>query len=1017
MRSARPPYSSILESDVSNFAGERRDTGNLKIDLQRSLQLLDEAVGVSPSSPSGRSRVTRHTNVLQPKASSSLLEPVSRRFVQDVRPTQRAGQLPSFGASIFHSPASIRSSSVMSPVLASPAGRSLLKQPLNQTDYDEVQELSATYDERRQVLPEAQASFMLDESQLTSTNAALLLSEGSTDLANLGGIYVDFETATRDHMADNRAFDLVGAFIQILESQTCVLKKLIDKVAGSQQRFKQVHTTYTLLCSELCTWRLVDSLYRDIVETEAKEATAGSLFGDGSESMNVDDDAANPMQDHQDSLAGHGSEKLLVDRLFELSANIRRRQVVVDWLETEAGHKLADLGGKVQFYRDGSTAAWENTLHVLKKTAGGRSFGVRGASSSLVTELDPDAPHRQGKDLHHLDKEDEICLLKNVFAGIRAGKLDEAQALCVRCGQAWRAASLEGWRLYHDPNFSAASSTVSGEPALAIEGNLHRDIWKSMCWSIAEQESVHVYERAVYASLSGNLAKMLPVCESWEDCLWAYFRASIDLQMEQHVRLSAANAATTDRAFVPLPDDYWNRNVTLEKIFEEVECQSERTRKEGQTCYHLMQKFIILNDVKGLLAVMRGLLRSPAGTAQPAHLLRFMAHLVLFLKKIGRLMVLGVEDGDAVIAAYVRQLVADKRQDLVATYTALLPPEQQVEAYASFLEGIRDRSARVRCLDLASDAGLDTCTITKALVENVLAKSAARFDITAGASSAKDFTTSENDLVCIDALEWLTFDPLQRVEAIVKANCVMRAFIAMGKLAAARDAFTRVPADFVELVVAQQDERQVASAVASNAVKEYLCIRAYLDAQDAFNDWFQHFHNKKPQPPQPEAAAAGFAERVAQEQRAKQHDGDVQRWTAASQLQATTTVEKLYNVLLFPNGGWMVDVGPGGPATDGSITADDDQGNREDQLSALRRLCLPMVSTLLVTVFTATGRHSECLRLADLIASEQHRLYEAFTKDDLRRLLQRLRESSLALLDANTDPLGYGSAGRGVAMA
>jgi len=49
----------------------------------------------------------------------------------------------------------------------------------------------------------------------------------------------------------------------------------------------------------------------------------------------------------------------------------------------------------------------------------------------------------------------------------------------------------------------------------------------------------------------------------------------------------------------------------------------------------------------------------------------------------------------------------------------------------------------------------------------------------------------------------------------------------MGKLTAARDAFARVPADFVEAVIAQQEGPR-ASAVASNAVKEYLCIRAYL---------------------------------------------------------------------------------------------------------------------------------------------------------------------------------------------
>lgn len=31
----------------------------------------------------------------------------------------------------------------------------------------------------------------------------------------------------------------------------------------------------------------------------------------------------------------------------------------------------------------------------------------------------------------------------------------QAQRLCKRCGQAWRAATLEGWKLYHDPNLTS----------------------------------------------------------------------------------------------------------------------------------------------------------------------------------------------------------------------------------------------------------------------------------------------------------------------------------------------------------------------------------------------------------------------------------------------------------------------------------------------------------------------------------------------------------------------------------
>lgn len=39
------------------------------------------------------------------------------------------------------------------------------------------------------------------------------------------------------------------------------------------------------------------------------------------------------------------------------------------------------------------------------------------------------------------------------------------------------------------------------------------------------------HEVAVYAALCGHVARVLPVCGSWEDSAWAYFRAWLDLSV------------------------------------------------------------------------------------------------------------------------------------------------------------------------------------------------------------------------------------------------------------------------------------------------------------------------------------------------------------------------------------------------------------------------------------------------------------------------------------------------------
>lgn len=42
-----------------------------------------------------------------------------------------------------------------------------------------------------------------------------------------------------------------------------------------------------------------------------------------------------------------------------------------------------------------------------------------------------------------------------------------------------------------------------------------------------------VHERAVFATLSGNLEQMTPVCkQTWEDMLWAYYTVMVDYEID-----------------------------------------------------------------------------------------------------------------------------------------------------------------------------------------------------------------------------------------------------------------------------------------------------------------------------------------------------------------------------------------------------------------------------------------------------------------------------------------------------
>ena len=138
---------------------------------------------------------------------------------------------------------------------------------------------------------------------------------------------------------------------------------------------------------------------------------------------------------------------MLINKLFSSDRALREGQIVVDWLEANARYDF-ESKARMDYFSDG-LLAFENTLAVLKD----QSKGDRSYRRPIVSQLDPDAPRREGKPLHDQDVQDQTQMLKTMFLCIRAGLLETAQELCIKMGQAWRAAALEGWKLFHDPNY------------------------------------------------------------------------------------------------------------------------------------------------------------------------------------------------------------------------------------------------------------------------------------------------------------------------------------------------------------------------------------------------------------------------------------------------------------------------------------------------------------------------------------------------------------------------------------
>ncbi|KAM5171329.1 nuclear pore complex protein Nup107 isoform 1-T1 [Mantella aurantiaca] len=756
-------------------------------------------------------------------------------------------------------------------------------------------------------------------------------------------------------LPSSSVFELIEEYETMCCEQVGLLKKIVSRVTPGQQKFSKTASMLWLLRQEMVTWRLIASLYRDRIQTATEDE---NMF---------------------DIAAPNASEKMIMDKLFERDALVRQSQLVVDWLESIAKDEVGDFSENIEYYS--KAVYWENTLSSLKK----RSISALGSGRPLVSELDPDAPIRQKLPLDDLDREDDIRLLKYLFTLIRAGMTDEAQRLCKRCGQSWRAATLEGWKLYHDPNITGG---VELQP---VEGNPHRCVWKACCWRMADDEQFSRFERAIYATLSGNLKQLLPVCETWEDTVWAYFRVMVDSLVEQEIRASLVSSCEEDE----LPREYLEAHWTLDKVFEELQATDKmRVLEENKEHYHIIQKYIILGDVDGLMDEFSEWL-SKGRTLLLGHLLRFMTHLILFFRTLG--LQTKEEVSVEVLKTYIQRLVNDKHITLIAFYVSHLPQELAITQYAAFLENVTEPEQRHQCLELAKEAGLNVATITKTVVENTRKKDSGEFthhDLAPALASA----TSEANRAKIDVMDWLVFDPAQRAEALKQSNAIIRKFLASKKHDAAKEVFAKIPSESIAEIYSQWEEQGMDSILPAeddNAIREHLCIRAYLEAHEVFNEWFKHMNS----PPQKPALVehASFTEKVAYEHKEKKYEAEYNAWKGHLDLLTAEVKEKMYNVLLFVDGGWMVDV---------RDDAEEDP-ERKNQMTFLRSLCLPMMTFLLHTVLHKTKQYQECLRLADVISSENHKLYKVFSKAELKKLLQKFRDSSLVMLDMQLDPLGY----------
>lgn len=276
------------------------------------------------------------------------------------------------------------------------------------------------------------------------------------------------------------------------------------------------------------------------------------------------------------------------------------KRLVLKWLERTAEKNESDIGFITQQLEsslgategDGTwSQGWLATRERIKGHKRTNAFGFQSdydvpeifnseGTELVITQLDPDAPARQARDLENTDENYERSLWMACYEMMRRGKT--WKEVCEWCDD-----RNEGWRAV-----SIGMASEQGDPSkLSAKGPQHGALWRRMCL-LSSMSATHPYEKAVYGLLSGDLDSVKKVSRTWEDHLYAHYNSLLLSRFDTF--LQKAQPENVSPAVVrrfPLKDTaltYGSWPEASRRVVEFLH-EDEITRIDAESPIHLIQ--------------------------------------------------------------------------------------------------------------------------------------------------------------------------------------------------------------------------------------------------------------------------------------------------------------------------------------------------------------------------------------------------------------------------------------------
>ncbi|KAK9243019.1 nuclear pore protein 84/107 [Lipomyces tetrasporus] len=478
------------------------------------------------------------------------------------------------------------------------------------------------------------------------------------------------------------------------------------------------------------------------------------------------------------------SNTIAEESFYRQTKHARENLLVIAWLQrTLSNPPGPELRG----------VKWQVTRAEVKhKKLAAPGFAIA-TSATVVKTLDPDGPVRENAAIHPDDAEFDRSLFRHVFGLLQSGDYEAAQQVCDQTGNYTLTAAMNGMVEYRDPVLDGV--VLNPEESVA-RGTKRKALWRRMCLQLARAPQADKFERAIYGLLCGDLDSVLAVSESWEAQLLAYVlhlaATEIETYLRQHDRLNLANPdllAFPQSQATSISDIL---NALSKSPSPVVRAQSDHPLRhiQGGIINNVVAN--IMRDARRKIESVRDEVEDSNVLMDDAYLLRFLAHLALFLKSIGMDDSDDDEDDDdavAVLKFYVQDLAICDKGHLVPLYVSQLPEPDAIEAYSFLLADISDPTKRAEQFRLADKFNLDIFNTLRRTIQRVFdeheddypaVESHADLDLTY--ESPADHQLSNSLLWFVDAQMW--------DDVVDSANALYLRFLLSGKIKSAENLHT-----------------------------------------------------------------------------------------------------------------------------------------------------------------------------------------------------------------------------------